>query len=328
MILDLQLTPGPAEIPAGARGGAVSVGNFDGVHRGHAALLSELVRAARRSGGPAVVVTFDPHPVALLRPGREPARLTTPQRRAELLADLGVDYVAVCQTSLELLRLTADAFFEWLVVDTFAARAMVEGPNFYFGRDRGGTPQRLAELCDANAIALKIVSPTRCDTVSGQSTAEPTRAAGSPMVSSSRIRQLLSSGQIGEANALLTAPYRIRGTVVSGDRRGRELGFPTANLTEIASLIPASGVYASRTRVGTRWLPSATHIGPNLTFDAAGERRVETHLIGFEGDLYGKSLDVELVERIRGITRFDSAEALVTQMQQDVAAAERLVEYL
>jgi riboflavin kinase/FMN adenylyltransferase len=318
VILDLQYAPGSNLLPPEVRGGALSVGNFDGVHRGHAALLGQLCQVARRHDGPSVVVTFDPHPAALLRPGSEPPRLTTPTRRAHLLTAVGVDYVVVCHTTTDLLQLTAEAFFDWLVIDQLGVRGMVEGPNFYFGRNRGGSPEKLAGLCQAHAIDLRIVSATHCP---DDSVTAPT----APMVSSTRVRQLLSAGRVRDANALLTAPYRIEGVVVQGDQRGRQLGFPTANLAEIPTLIPASGVYSTRCHTASGIFAAATHVGPNLTFDDQGTPRVETHLLDFQGDLYGQTLEIEWVDRIRDITKFDSADKLVAQLHEDIDTARRQI---
>ena len=191
--------------------GVVSIGNFDGVHRGHTALLAEVRRLADHHGGPACVLVFDPHPAAILRPSQTPARLTWIERRAELMARVGIDYLIVCQTTQEFLQQTAERFFESLVVNRLAAQAVVEGPNFFFGSGRGGDVAMLGRLCEAAGIELAIVEPTGTDQA---------------MISSTRIRNLLADAQIERATELLGVYHRIRGRVEPGQQRGRTLAFP------------------------------------------------------------------------------------------------------
>lgn len=298
----MKLTRSLDGIPAAAKRGALSVGNFDGVHRGHAALLGRLRQMADHLGGPAVVATFDPHPAAILRPQAVPPRLTWIERRAELLGHCGVDQVVVCRTDKAFLNLSADEFFQQVVLDALAARGIVEGPNFFFGRGREGDVVKLKQMCAAADLRFQI--------------AEPTEQSGE-MISSTLIRAALSDGQIERANALLTAPYAIRGRVIRGSARGAALGFPTANLADIETLIPAAGVYATRAHLDGRVLMAATHVGPNPTF---GEQqgKVEVHLLGFEGNLYGRLLQVDFVRRVRDIARFDSTDALCRQMRADI----------
>lgn len=302
LISDLQ------NVPPTALGGAVSVGNFDGVHLGHAALIGRLRSLAERIGGPAVVMTFDPHPAALLRPGSEPVRLTEIPRRAELLGRLGVDHVVVCRTTPELLRLTARDFFDRVLVAGLDARGIVEGPNFFFGRDRQGNVERLAAFCREAGVICEI--------------SEPTVDANS-LVSSTEVRRRIAAGQIEEANRLLTAPYRISGTVVRGDARGAELGFPTANLSDIRTLVPGPGVYASQVEIAGRVYAAATHIGPNPTFEDRGQSKVEAHLLDYSGDLYRTRLQVDFIRRVRDIARFESVDLLVQQLHRDIDTVRR-----
>lgn len=297
------------QVPRAARGGAVSVGNFDGVHRGHAALIRQLSQLAARLEGPAVAVTFDPHPAALLRPGSEPVRLTEIERRAELLGALGVSHLVVCKTDLALLRLTAREFFDSVLVDALGARGIVEGPNFFFGYRREGNVDSLATFCRQSGVVLEIAEAL---------------GDGNALVSSTEIRRRIAAGEIESANRLLTAPYRISGTVVRGDARGTSLGFPTANLTDIQTLIPAPGVYASRVELEDHSYAAATHIGPNPTFDPAGRSKVEIHIVDYQGDLYGSRLHVDFIGRVRDIARFDSIDLLVRQLERDVATVRRL----
>jgi riboflavin kinase/FMN adenylyltransferase len=290
---------------AAARDGVITIGNFDGVHRGHAALLREVRRLADQLGGPAVAVILDPHPASILRPEAAPQRLSWIERRAEKMQHLGIDCLVVCETTRVFLQMTADQFFHALVVERLAARAIVEGPNFFFGRDRGGNVDRLSTLCEEEKLRLRIVDASQSE---GQ------------MISSTRIRGLLKEGRVEEASELLDGPHRIRGTVIPGDRRGRQIGFPTANLDQIDVVVPAAGVYGGLASVGDRARQAAIHIGPNPTFDQDGSLKVEIHLLDFQGDLYGQQLLVDLIFKVRDIARFESADALVAQLHQDVAS--------
>lgn len=297
------------DLPGALRGGAMAIGNFDGVHLGHAAIAKRLVAAARKVGGPAVVFTFDPHPVRILRPEAAPPPLTWTDRKADLLGRLGIDAVIAYPTDAAFLELSAESFFRQIVAERLAAREMVEGPNFYFGHNRTGTIDVLRKLCAAAKIGLEVV--------------EPIFVGGQP-VSSSRIRRLLADGLVDEARSMLTEPYRLRGMVRHGAGRGMKLGFPTANVDAIDTLLPGGGVYAGRAIVaGTKW-PAAINVGPNPTF---GEQamKVEVHLIGFHGSLYGEPLEVDFLSRLRDIQRFDNVSALLTQIQADVAEAQRRV---
>ena len=297
-----------ADLPDAVRGGAVAIGNFDGVHLGHARLVARLVERAAEVGGPPVVFTFDPHPVRVLRPRECPPPLTWTERKAELLAALGVEHVVAYPTDEALLRLSAEEFFDLVLRETLQARALVEGPNFYFGRGREGNVDRLRALATEAGMTLDVVEPAR---------------DGGDLVSSSRVRALLGErGDVAAAARMLTAPYRIRGIVTHGVGRGAKIGFPTANLEGIDTLLPAQGVYAGVGRlVGKHapegvW-PAAVHVGSNPTFgeDAA---KVETHLVGCRDTIYGRPLEVDFHERLRGVERFATTQELVDQVRRDV----------
>jgi riboflavin kinase / FMN adenylyltransferase len=298
------------ELTDDVRGGAVAIGNFDGVHWGHAAIVQRLRLAAQDVGGPPVVFTFDPHPVRLLRPEVAPPPLTWTDRKAELLGQLGVDVVLAYPTDRQLLELTPEAFFQQIVVESLAAGAMVEGPNFHFGRERQGNVTLLRTLCRNQRIKLEIVEPA---------------LAGSEYISSSRTREAIGAGRVEEARQYLTQPYRIRGMVTHGARRGATLGFPTANLEAIDTLIPATGVYAGRAYVEGAVYPAATSIGPNPTFGEHGWK-VETHLLDFRGSLYGQPLEVDFLARLRDIRTFASAEKLGEQLTADLQLTRRVQE--
>jgi len=292
--------------PGNVRGGAITIGNFDGVHLGHAALVAELHQQARAVGGPGVAVTFDPHPLKLLRPELFQPVLTTPLDRGQLLLDLGVDHVVLLRTTPELLQLTAEDFFWGVIQERLAARAIVEGANFRFGRGRGGDVDILARLGEQVGVRATVV---------------PSVMWQNKPVSSSRVREALLQGAVREAAVLLHRVYRVRGTVVTGRQRGQTLGFPTANLEGIETLIPGDGVYAVKVRVGLNSWPGAANIGPNPTFGEQA-RKVEVHLIGYQGDLRGQELTVDFLERLRDTRAFQSVEELVDQLRRDVARAE------
>lgn len=293
------------ELPDEARGGAVAIGNFDGVHRGHALLIDRLRALADDVGGPAVVFTFDPHPVRLLRPEAAPPPLTWTERKAELLAEWGVDWLVAYHTEPGLLALSPQDFFDRIIRERLAARAMVEGANFRFGRERRGDVALLARYCADSWVRLEIVQPLIYE--------------GSE-ISSSRVRERLRAGDVAAAKALLTRPYRVRGLVTHGARRGGTLGFPTANLEAVDTLLPGAGVYAGRAITASGSWSAAINIGPNPTF---GERalKFEIHLIGFQGGLYGQPLEVDFLTRLRDIRPFDSVDELKQQLQRDVEAA-------
>ncbi|MBM4021623.1 MAG: bifunctional riboflavin kinase/FAD synthetase [Planctomycetes bacterium] len=291
-------------------GAAVAVGNFDGVHLGHAAIIRQLVAAARRRGVPAIALTFDPHPARIVRPASAPVPLTTPARRAALLLALGVDAVLVQPVDASLLALTAENFYRLVLRDRLAARALVEGEDFRFGAGRGGDVALLARLAAADGVAFEVV---------------PAIMAGGEPVSSSRLRALVAAGNVEAAAALATAPHRVTGEVVAGARRGAGLGFPTANLAAIATLLPAAGVYAARAAVAGderpgAWLPAAVNVGPAPTFGVAATG-VEVHRIGYAGDLYGRMLDVDFLQRLRDTRCFPSVDDLKAQLAADVARA-------
>ncbi|TWT89863.1 Riboflavin kinase [Pseudobythopirellula maris] len=311
----MQIVRHLAELPESLRGGALTIGNFDGVHRGHAELIARLVDKAKEVGGPALVLTFDPHPVRLLRPAECPPPLTWTERKAELLADLGVDCVIAYPTDKALLCLSAEEFFRRIVVEAIGAKAMIEGPNFYFGHNREGDVQLLADLAAGAGMSLDVVQPVALDT-----------GGGAEWISSSRIRRLLlTGGKVGLARRMLTSPYKLRGMITHGAGRGAELGFPTANLEGIDTLLPAPGVYAAAGWVMGRAWPAAVNIGSNPTFGET-HPKVEAHLVGLHEPLYGKLIEVDFLERLRDVRPFPSAGALVAQIRQDAASAKNIAD--
>lgn len=284
------------------RGGYASIGNFDGVHRGHQAMLNVLISRARSDNVPAVAVTFDPHPIALLKPEAAPPALTTIDHRAELLKRYGVDVTIALPTDRSFLSLTAEEFFDSIVRAKLQAKGLVEGPNFFFGRNRSGNITVLRSLCAAHGLSFDVAPPVTVD---------------EQLVSSSVIRSLLETGDVAHAVRLLGHHYRLSGTVGHGAERGRTLGFPTANLIEVGTLVPANGVYAGWATVDHVRHPAAIHIGPNPTFAEAG-KKIEIHLLDFQGDLYDRTLSVDFVDRVRDVQKFASVEELLAQLNRDM----------
>ncbi len=297
------------QLPERFRCGALSIGNFDGVHRGHARIVEELLAAAREVHGPAVVFTFDPHPARILRADQAPAPLGWTDRKAQLLGELGVDAVVAYPTDEAFLRLEAREFFDRIVRRRLDARAMVEGTNFFFGHNRTGTIRVLRQLCDDAAVTLRVVDPIEVDGV---------------IVSSSRVREAIAAGHVGQARAMLGRWHRLRGTVIRGSARGAKLGYPTANLGRIDTLLPGEGIYAGRAWAqGAAW-PAAVSVGPNPTFDE-GTLKIEAYLIGYQGSLYDQTIELDFIDRLRGVQRFASVDELVAQMDRDTAATREVV---
>lgn len=291
---------------------AVTIGNFDGVHLGHA----ELVRRARAHGR-VVALVFDPHPLSVLRPDAAPARLMPFERRAEILRAMGADEVERLEPRPGLLNESPAQFIGW-VFERFAPTLIVEGSDFRFGKGRAGDGRVLTELCAARGARAEIVEPVTVS-LSDQSIVT---------ASSTIVRWLVARGRADDAARVLGRPYELIGEVVRGDRRGREIGFPTANLRfDPPALLPADGVYAGAAALADgRRMPAAIHVGPRATFDRA-ERTVEAHIPGWAGPLaeggveYGWPLRLEFTAWLRDQARFDSVASLIAQIERDVARA-------
>lgn len=287
------------------RGGAVTIGNFDGVHLGHARLVRCLRKLADEIHGPAVVFTFDPHPAWILRPDAAPQPLIWNERKAEIIAELGADVVVIYPADRAFLELDARQFFDRIVRDRLGASAMVEGPNFFFGRSRGGTLEVLRRFCAEAGMRMEVAEPVEMN---------------AQVVSSSRIRTAVIEGRMDDARHMLGRPYRIRGVVTRGAGRGAKLGYPTANITRIDTLLPRDGIYAGRAWVDRTAYTAAISLGSNPTFDETA-LKVEVFLLDFQGDLYDCPLQIDFFARLRETKRFDSVNALIDQMTLDVAAA-------
>ena len=292
-------------------GGTVAcIGVFDGVHRGHQALIALARAEANRAGLPLVAVTFEPHPEAVIRPGHAPQSLATVEQRIALLISAGADAVDVLTFDEAMAAETPDEFVQSILVDRLGARIVVVGENFLFGAQAAGNVTVLAEL--GGSLGFEVL-------------AVPLASDDAPW-SSSRIRALLAAGAVGEASTMLGRDYSIDGVVVHGDHRGRELGYPTANLQVTGDpVIPADGVYAGWLEVEGEAMPSAISIGTNPQFEGR-ERRIETYAIDrTDLDLYGRRVRVTFTERLRAQEIFDTLEAFVAQMAGDVEQARLLL---
>jgi riboflavin kinase/FMN adenylyltransferase len=297
-------------IPAHLRGGIIALGNFDGFHSGHQAVVARAVDLARAQGRPVIVATFDPHPVRLFHPDTPWFRLTTLDQREQLFAEAGADAMLVFQFNQALAARGAEDFVAMLA-DDFGAAGVVTGEDFTFGRGRSGNIDVLRSLGAARGLVAEAVPPVLDE--------------HDEIVSSSRIRDALVAGDCATATRLLTRPFALRGEVIHGDKRGRTIGFPTINMLLDHYLRPAYGVYAVKVRLPDgRVSGGAANVGIRPTFDPPKEL-LETYIFDFSGDLYGQTIEIELIERLRGEAKFDSLDALVAQMDRDVEQARAIV---
>jgi riboflavin kinase/FMN adenylyltransferase len=289
--------------PKSFQQGVATIGNFDGVHLGHRALLAEVQTLAQQLGTHPVVVTFDPHPMKLLNPERYQLPLTTIEQRVSLLKSLGIEHVVCLQTKPELLALSAEYFFE-TVIQRLHIRGLVEGYDFHFGHQRKGNNELLSRLCAQNQIPFRVVSAVGL-------------SAESEPISTSRIRSQIQQGQVAEAAKGLGRFFSSEGIVTEGAKRGRLLGFPTANLNQIQTVLPREGVYLVRvTQHQTRFW-GAANIGPNPTFNELNQK-FEVHLLDYSGDLYGRPIVIEWIDRLRDTQKFSSVSELQHQLHKDI----------
>ena len=301
---------GGSAVPAQLRGGIVALGNFDGFHLGHQAVVGRAVARARAEGRPALVATFDPHPVRFFRPDAPPFRLTTLDQRARLFAEAGADAMIVFRFDAALAALSAEAFIAERLAGMLGAAGVVTGGDFTFGQGRGGNVEVLRTLGPAHGIAAEAVAPVML---------------GDEPVSSSRIRAALQAGDCAAAARLLTRPFAIAGEVRHGAKLGRTIGYPTANLELGAYLRPRYGIYAVRGRLpGGQLVDGAANLGIRPSFDPPVEL-LEPYFFDFSGDLYGQTIEVELIAYLRPEARFDSLDALVAQMERDCAEARAIL---
>jgi riboflavin kinase / FMN adenylyltransferase len=304
-------------LPPLPNGSTVTVGSFDGVHRGHQAVLEEIDRRARASGRSSVLVTFDPHPLEIVNPEAAPPLLTTGPERLEILALSPLDYVLLVRFDRHLASLTPEEFVREVLLERCAVRELVIGHDHGFGRGRSGDVETLRRLGKSHGFEVDVVPPVDF---------------GGQHVSSSRIRRAVAGGDLSTAAAMLGRPYGVVGRVGAGERRGRLLGVPTINLSELSprKLLPPDGVYAVRVEWREGSAGGMMNQGPRPTFQD-GRRILEAHIFDFDGDLYGEWVRIEWVERLRDIERFGSVDQLQQQLQQDrtravaaLAASKRL----
>lgn len=315
----MQRWHGLDSIPTGWGHCVVTIGVFDGIHRGHQAIIAEAVRMARERNVPSVLITFVPHPSEVVRPGSHPPVLTSIVRRAELVEQLGVDVFCALPFTLDFSRMAPDEFVHTALVERLHASAVVVGENFRFGHKAAGDVALLERLGHRFGFTAHGI---------------PLLTENGTALSATYVRSCVQAGDVGTAAEVLGRPHRVDGVVERGDRRGRDLGFPTANLrTDAWAAVPADGVYAGRAIRLDEWgrtMPdnplgiAAVSVGTNPTFEVR-QRRVEAYVLDFDGDLYGDAVGIEFVDRLRGMEKFDNVEALVRQMRADVEQTRKLV---
>jgi riboflavin kinase / FMN adenylyltransferase len=287
----------------------LALGNFDGVHRGHRKILDRVCRAASERAATSVIMTFEPHPPRVVRPDKAPPLLMTTTQKLEAASDAGIQGAAIVRFTLELSHWDPEMFVERVLVDWLRVADVWVGANFLFGHDRSGSFSLLRTLGTQYGFRAEKIEPIRYKDF---------------VVSSTRIRRLVGEGRVDEAGALLGHEYFIDGEVQQGDRRGRTIGFPTANLATDNELLPPHGVYATTARIDDVVWPSVTNIGVRPTVDSSGQRTVETHVFDFDGDLYGRRLRLGFVQHLREERRFESLDALRGQIAADCERARLL----
>ena len=300
-------------VPEALQGCVLTIGNFDGVHRGHQEILARAGNFAARLNRQVAVLTFDPHPLDIIAPARAPAKLMPLEEKVRCLAKAGADTVVVARSDTFLLSMEPLAFVERIVVDKFKPVHIVEGWSFRFGKGRQGTPQLLQDLGARFGFAVFVAEPVSVEVAPGEDA----------QVSSSLVRRLISEGHVQRAERCLGRPYELLGRIEKGQARGAKLGYPTANLGEIEQLIPAQGVYAGTAEIrGAAW-PAAISVGTTPTFDGQGVQ-VEAFLLDCDEQLHGQAMRLAFRRWIRPQRKFDSAEELVRQIEADVQQVRKL----
>ncbi|MFJ7948794.1 bifunctional riboflavin kinase/FAD synthetase [Streptomyces sp. NPDC096354] len=311
----MQRWRGLEDIPQDWGRSVVTIGSYDGVHRGHQLIIGRAVERARELGVPSVVVTFDPHPSEVVRPGSHPPLLAPHHRRAELMAELGVDALLILPFTTEFSKLAPVDFIVKVLVDKLHAQLVIEGPNFRFGHKAAGNVQLLTEFGATYDYSVEVIDLY----VSGE-------AGGGEPFSSTLTRRLVAEGDVEGAAEILGRPHRVEGIVVRGAQRGREMGFPTANVETLPhTAIPADGVYAGWLNANGETMPAAISVGTNPQFDGT-ERTVEAYAIDRVGlDLYGLHVSVDFLAYVRGMAKFDSLDDLLVAIAADVKRAGELI---
>lgn len=307
----MQRWRGYQAVPGGWGRSVVTIGVFDGVHRGHQAIIGHAVKRAKDLGIQSVVVTFDPHPSEVVRPGSHPAVLTEPEYKAQLIAELGVDVLGVVPFTVDFSRLPPEDFVHNALVEYLHARVVVVGENFRFGHRAAGDVALLERLGRTFGFAVE---------------GAPLVTDNNTVFSSTYIRACVAAGDVRAAAAALGRPHRVEGVVVRGERRGRDLGFPTANLLHGPyTAVPAHGIYAGWLVLRGERRMAAISVGTKPTF-AGGDRVVEAYVLDFDGDLYGERVALDFSAHLREMHRYESVDLLVRQMREDVARVRELLE--
>jgi riboflavin kinase / FMN adenylyltransferase len=287
------------------RSPVATIGNFDGLHRGHQAIVRTLLERSREIGGSSLLITFEPHPLRVLAPERSPRMLTTRRQKLALIGATGVEYLLILPFTMELAEVSAEEFVTRYLSEGLGVKEIHVGANFNFGRDRAGNAELLVNTCGRLGIRAAVVPEVLY--------------LDSP-ISSSRIRRAIQSGEVELARELLGRPYVVEGTVIHGESRGAGLGFPTANLETQNEMVPQDGVYVTEAVIDGRSWPAVTNIGSRPTFEGASYA-VETHLLDGHADLYGLTLTIGFLARLRPELKFDSPQALVAQVRKDLQRA-------
>jgi riboflavin kinase/FMN adenylyltransferase len=316
----LEYAKGSDQLKAPPFRAAVTIGNFDGLHVGHRAIIDTVVDRARSLGGQAVVFTFEPHPRKVLHPERAPRLLTTLEQRLELIEQCGVDLVVLEPFTEEFARTPPEVFIRDVIHERIRPVEVYVGYDFHFGREREGSMRLLTEMGPKLGFSVTIIPEVTVD-------------AGD--VNSTRIREMLTGGRVEEVFAMLGRSYTMRGRIVEGNRRGRQIGFPTANIEPENEILPATGVYAGRLRfldegdpaAGSEWL-AVTNVGVRPTFGDEDRLVAESHLLDFDGDLYGRRIELSFAHNLRRERRFSDVDALREQIAKDVVEARRRLEAL
>lgn len=285
---------------------AITIGNFDGVHLGHREIIRQMLQCAHEMSYPAVVYTFQPHPITLLDPDSAPALINTYHQKRDLLSRLNIDILIEEPFNLSFANYSAQQFVEDILYRTLGVKAIFVGTDFTFGRGGQANIDALSHIAGRYGIAVHGIEPLSIEGI---------------VVSSTKIREFVKAGQIKEANLLLGRDFFIEGSVVHGSHRGRRLGFPTANIAPAQNLIPPTGVYVCWAEIHNQIYPAVTNIGHRMTFEQNSQRWIESHIIDFQGDIYGQTMKLYFVERLRDEMLFPSSEALCLQIEKDIQRA-------
>ena len=310
--ISMKVIRGIKDIPEDLKGGVITIGNFDGIHRAHQAIISRVLQVAKKTGSNAIVMTFEPHPQQVLHPGRKPFFLiTTLEEKLALLEELGIDAVVLIEFSLEFSKTTAQVFARDILCGAFQPTLILIGHDYTFGSGKEGKPDYLKNQGRVYGFNVEVMGAVEME---------------GGIVSSTRVRNVILEGDVALASRLLGRPYTLKGHVVKGDRRGTDIGFPTANIEPEKILVPGRGVYAAFVDVDGERYKAAINIGFNPTFTEEKRTTVEAHILDFEGHLYGRKLLLSFIERIRDEKKFEGPRPLVEQIKRDVERTREILQ--